>query len=385
MWGEIRLDKRMIQIGFLALVLAMSGCAAQESGSEELSSASQLTGFDGEDVFSNVRQAETARAKIETLKQLAMHYYWNNEELEKAEELFAGHEFRGKYDVIEHAFLEAYSIDPTDLDLLYSAASAQAAKGEYQNAKTSFKGIVAQDPAHFEAHLKVALYADLTGNLEVYETHMSHLEEIDWQRAAEYREKLGRAQEWMGVELKTEVDSDVVAEDHAFVVLGFLLTEDGEMQDTLVRRLELALDAANEYPHTKIMVSGGVSRNGVTEADLMFDWLRANGVAEDRLIKEGAASNTVENALYSIAIANLQEIQGITLVSSPGHMRRALTVFEEANRKLDVLADRQISNLVYMDDQDERDEYIVTDREKASIYRDLIRTSGIWSYPGITR
>lgn len=69
-------------------------------------------------------------------------------------------------------------------------------------------------------------------------------------------------------------------------------------------------------------------------------------------------------------------------------MRRALVVFNEMNHLLEKQGDdteRDITNIVYMDFDDEDEAKEVSQDEELVIYRDLVRASGIWQFPGMQR
>ncbi|WP_052759389.1 YdcF family protein [Paenibacillus sp. DMB20] len=57
--------------------------------------------------------------------------------------------------------------------------------------------------------------------------------------------------------------------------------------------------AKDDYPNSIIVVTGGVPKNGVTEADNMTKWLVEHGVAESRILPENQSTDTVENALFT--------------------------------------------------------------------------------------
>ncbi len=83
------------------------------------------------------------------------------------------------------------------------------------------------------------------------------------------------------------------------IVLGSSVKEDGPGK-VLTRRLDKAVEYANENPDTVIIVSGGKDgADPVTEASVMRDYLLRNGVPEDSVIEEDESLNTVENILYS--------------------------------------------------------------------------------------
>ena len=72
---------------------------------------------------------------------------------------------------------------------------------------------------------------------------------------------------------------------------------------TLVRRLEGARDYLLEYPKSTVIVSGGMGKGEtVPEGDAMRDWLIQNGIPEERILTETAATSTRENLAYSFAL-----------------------------------------------------------------------------------
>lgn len=117
---------------------------------------------------------------------------------------------------------------------------------------------------------------------------------------------------------------------HHIVVLGYGLTEDGELRDELVTRLAGAKDLAEAFPETPIIVSGGAPRKGRSEADAMHEWLTDNGIDASRITKEDRSGNTKENARLSSQIVAERGGRGITLMTSRDHMERALNEFRIA-------------------------------------------------------
>ncbi|QDQ99467.1 YdcF family protein [Tomitella fengzijianii] len=114
------------------------------------------------------------------------------------------------------------------------------------------------------------------------------------------------------------------------VVLGAGLYDDGTMRPVLESRLRAALDLANNFPAAPIVVTGGVPQNGRTEADAMYDWLVANGIPGDRITKEGRSTSTIENARFTDEILDSRRSPAAVVVTSPGHLQRALVDFRKA-------------------------------------------------------
>lgn len=132
------------------------------------------------------------------------------------------------------------------------------------------------------------------------------------------------------IPINTEIPAGISNRNHAFVVLGYALDDVGRMQDTLLSRLAVTRTAAEIYDDSKIIVSGGFPKAGVTEADVMRDWLVDSGVDDRRIIKESHSRDTVENVINTIGVLSDEGIESATLITSASHMRRALVLFWEA-------------------------------------------------------
>jgi tetratricopeptide (TPR) repeat protein len=337
-----------------------------------------------------LKNDEPTSDRIDQLKEIAMYYYWNGGDLQKAEkEIFKGITLKGKYDVVENAFKEATLIDPYDLDLKFSLASTQIIQKKIPEALQTYKQILNLDPNHFNANLLYGVYSKVNGDDRAYKSSIAKLRQIDSKKANEYIEKLKTTESIINGKLNTEVPKDLPHKDHAIVILGYALADDGSMRQPLIERLKVGLAVAKQYPNSKIIVTGGVPKQGITEADAMSNWLISQGIEKDRIILENKSTDTVENALFTTAILEKEGIKDVTLVTSASHMRRALTVFKEASDFYDKMngknSNRNFTNVVYLDYPSLEEAHKVTKDETLVIYRDLFRVSGIWQYPGLQR
>jgi uncharacterized SAM-binding protein YcdF (DUF218 family) len=83
------------------------------------------------------------------------------------------------------------------------------------------------------------------------------------------------------------------------VILGAGL-RDSKPSLTLWYRLQAAAKYLNQYPATKVIVSGGLGvGERYTEAEVMKQFLVELGIDEDRIIKEVQATNTFENLSFA--------------------------------------------------------------------------------------
>ena len=120
--------------------------------------------------------------------------------------------------------------------------------------------------------------------------------------------------------------TDKDPERQYLVVLGAAVYGD-EPSLTLVRRMEGAMDYLERYPDSIAIVSGGMGPGETTsEAQAMYDYMTAHGVAPERIILEDRATSTEENLKYSFDIIRRigDDPQGkVAIVSSAYHLYRA--------------------------------------------------------------
>ena len=123
------------------------------------------------------------------------------------------------------------------------------------------------------------------------------------------------------------------------IILGNRLNDDGSMSDILKKRLEAALRLNKLFLPSKIIVSGGIANPaaGVSEAQVMRDYLVSNGVESDRIVVEARSMTTKQNAEFSVPIAVSFGATQILLCTSTEHMGRKylnpIRLFEKEMRR----------------------------------------------------
>lgn len=91
------------------------------------------------------------------------------------------------------------------------------------------------------------------------------------------------------------------------IVLGYPV-RDGEVSKTLEYRLDKAYEYAKVHPNTVFILSGGKNGEGeISEAQVMYDYLKKRGVPDYQMIKEEASTSTYENLVYSKKIIDERE------------------------------------------------------------------------------
>ncbi len=332
-------------------------------------------------VFGTALAADaTDGARIRELVDTGMHYYWSGGDIKKAEaEVFKGITLHGRYDVVEQAFAEASKLAPERIDLRYGIASARILQKKLDEATETYIGITRVDPHAFDAYTWLAALAHIRGDDDQYRNYMDAMAGIDRDSADAYRKRFLRADANMAEAPNQDVP--VLGEKSTIVILGYALAEDGTMREPLMQRLEIGLKAAKANPNARVMVTGGQPQSGVTEGDMMMRWLVEQGIDRDRIMVEDKSKDTVGNMLNIANLLNRHTTDDVILVTSASHMRRAKTVLQDALDQYGL--DAPVHPLIALDFDSIEEASKVSDSEKLVVYRDMLRVSGIWAFPGL--
>lgn len=102
---------------------------------------------------------------------------------------------------------------------------------------------------------------------------------------------------------------------------------------SMVNRLTAVKTYMEEYPGSIAILSGGQgSGEDITEAQAMFIWLTAHGVAPERLLLEDRATSTEENIAFSLDIISDRggsTTGDVAICSSEYHLCRAKYLAEK--------------------------------------------------------
>ncbi len=110
------------------------------------------------------------------------------------------------------------------------------------------------------------------------------------------------------------------------VILGNRLNDDGSISNVLKSRLQMALRIDSIFNPDKIILSGGVANAtaGVSEAQVMYDYLLQNGIPKEKLVVEDKSLSTKQNAQFSVPIAVSLGANEILVCSSNYHIARRI-------------------------------------------------------------
>lgn len=113
-------------------------------------------------------------------------------------------------------------------------------------------------------------------------------------------------------------------QESTVIVLGAKVNAD---QPSLIleRRLQAALDYANENPDCMIIVTGGQGKEEeYAESTVMKNWLVENGLEMNRILEENQARNTSENLKYSLKLLRQNNLsENVVIVTDSFHQLRA--------------------------------------------------------------
>ncbi|HCM0913554.1 TPA: YdcF family protein [Vibrio parahaemolyticus] len=281
-------------------------------------------------------------------------------------------------EIVTDRLLEAYQLEPYRTDLLISAANAQIYNKNVDRAIELFEQALAVAPDDVDLHAYLAVWQRFKGNQAESDQHMTTLAKLNAGKAADIKRIFDTVDRILATPLKEKADKGKLDDKGAIVTLGYALNPDGSMHQILVERLQTTLAMAKANPDAIIILTGGVPKNHKTEGKLMADWLIEKGVSKDRIIEENYATSTVGNALFSSYAFARHNIKHATIISSASHVRRGQTLFEIASWQT---GPQGITfDTVSYPDKPLKDLAKASESELLGIYRDALRTYGMWSY-----
>lgn len=143
---------------------------------------------------------------------------------------------------------------------------------------------------------------------------------------------------WSGTLLDKGVHPQADGTKAYAILLGAKVKENGEPSLSLQYRLETAIAYLVQYPHVKVIVSGGQGKEEpVSEAERMYTYLLEAGISKERIIQENASTSTFENLKLSKELLPEGET-GVTIISSDFHLTRAQYLAEKLDLEVDVVS-----------------------------------------------
>lgn len=117
------------------------------------------------------------------------------------------------------------------------------------------------------------------------------------------------------------------------VILGNKVNEDGTLSERLEKRLECGLNLYRKHRVKKIIVSGGLGKEGFYEGDKMRDFLIANKVPDTAIIVDNLGNNTRATVINTMKLKDSLDFKSIIVVSQYYHVTRTKMLFRKQGFK----------------------------------------------------
>lgn len=113
------------------------------------------------------------------------------------------------------------------------------------------------------------------------------------------------------------------------VILGSKVNENGTLSERLEKRLEYGLQLYKNNQVKKIIVSGGLGKEGFYEGDKMKAYYIENGVPENSIIVDNYGNNTIATVDNTIKLKKQLNFKSIIVVSQYFHLTRTKMLFRK--------------------------------------------------------
>lgn len=113
------------------------------------------------------------------------------------------------------------------------------------------------------------------------------------------------------------------------VILGNKVNEDGTLSKRLEKRLESGIDLYKKHRIKKILVSGGLGKEGFYEGDKMKEFLVEKGIPDSLIIVDNHGDNTRATVINTLKLKSQLKFNSIIIVSQYFHVTRTKKLFED--------------------------------------------------------
>jgi vancomycin permeability regulator SanA len=114
------------------------------------------------------------------------------------------------------------------------------------------------------------------------------------------------------------------------VILGNKVNEDGSLSERLRQRLACGLALYRSGRVKRLLVSGGLGKEGFYEGDKMRDYLRAHGVPDSVIIVDNQGNNTRQTVRNTLRLRPQLRFRSLLVVSQFYHISRTKMLFRQA-------------------------------------------------------
>ncbi|WP_051620422.1 YdcF family protein [Paenibacillus sp. UNC451MF] len=131
----------------------------------------------------------------------------------------------------------------------------------------------------------------------------------------------------------------------ALIVLGYRC-DGNQIHPLLKERLDTALHLFRKYDYRLIILSGGAVKSNLTEAEIMRDYLLAQGVPGNRMLLESRSRNTVQNLVNCNLVLQENGLSTFLLVSNSFHLRRMRYIMKTLGLTASLYAERNWKSIL---------------------------------------
>lgn len=113
----------------------------------------------------------------------------------------------------------------------------------------------------------------------------------------------------------------------AIIVLGYPADRDGNPTPIQLSRVNEAVREYERGVAPKLIFTGGPTRKGIVEAEVMARTAHAEGIPDSAIVVEGEALDTIQNACYSVRLMKKHGWHSAEVVSTASHLPRSGLIF----------------------------------------------------------
>jgi vancomycin permeability regulator SanA len=117
------------------------------------------------------------------------------------------------------------------------------------------------------------------------------------------------------------------------VVLGNTVNKDGTLSKRLKARLDKSVELHNKNAFRKIIVSGGLGKEGFQEAEVMRLYLLSRGVNDSEIVVDNSGNNTYLTAKFTASYMSAHNCTSVLAVSQYYHLFRIQVAFKKLGVK----------------------------------------------------
>lgn len=121
--------------------------------------------------------------------------------------------------------------------------------------------------------------------------------------------------------------SDNGAQADVAVILGNKVNQDGTLSERLEKRLETGVELYKNHRGKRIIVSGGLGKEGFYEGSKMKEYLISKSIPDSVIIVDNKGDNTRLTVENTIGIQKKYHFKSIIIVSQYFHVTRTKKLF----------------------------------------------------------